>query len=395
MEDRFDVAVVGGGLVGSAVAYGCAVRGARTLLLDEGDGALRAARGNFGLVWSQGKGVGMPAYAAWTRRSLELWPGFDAAMCRAVGQSIGYARRGGVAFCLGEQELEERRLKLHRLHNQEGGPATPVRLLDRKELEALLRGAPLGPHVTGASMAPEDGHVNPLLVLRGLHAGLRQAGGEHRPGSRVARIRPAGSGFRIEAAFGTVAAGKVVVAAGLATPALAAQLGLDVPMRPVRGQNLVTERLPPLLPLPASALRQTAEGVVQVGVSEEEGEWQPGTSVPVMARMAARAVQVLPPLAHARMVRAWGALRPMTPDGYPAYAESPALPGAYVAVCHSGVTLAAAHAGPLAEAVLAGKLPGALAPLHPDRFGSAELAGPGATVNEAAPSAVGTRAAAH
>lgn len=368
MGDRFDVAVVGGGMVGSAVAYGCAVRGARTVLLDEGDGALRAARGNFGLVWSQGKGVGMPAYAAWTRESLALWPRFEAAMSAAAGQAIGYVRRGGLAFCLGEQEFEERRARLHRLHNQSGGPATPVRMLDRQELETLLRGAPLGPRVTGASIAPEDGHVNPLLVLRGLHAGFRRAGGVHRAGTAVARILPG----RIETdGSGTVRADKVVVAAGLATPRLAEQLGIRLPMRPVRGQNLVTERLPPLLPLPASALRQTEEGVVQIGVSEEEGEWQPATSIPVMARMAARAIEVLPPLAHVRLVRAWGALRPMTPDGYPAYAESPAVPGAFVAVCHSGVTLAAAHAGPLADAVLAGRLPNALTPLHPDRFRAA------------------------
>ena len=55
-----DVAVVGGGLVGSAVAWGLARQGARVAVFDEGDTALRASRGNFGLVWVQGKGDGMP-----------------------------------------------------------------------------------------------------------------------------------------------------------------------------------------------------------------------------------------------------------------------------------------------------------------------------------------------
>jgi hydrogen cyanide synthase HcnC len=63
-----DVAVIGGGLVGSAVAWGLARAGASVTLLDEGDDALRASRGNFGLVWVQGKGDGMPEYADWTRR---------------------------------------------------------------------------------------------------------------------------------------------------------------------------------------------------------------------------------------------------------------------------------------------------------------------------------------
>ena len=69
MDTTYDVAVIGGGMVGGAIAYGCARRGARVVLLDGADGAMRAARGNFGLVWSQGKGLTMPAYAAWTRAS--------------------------------------------------------------------------------------------------------------------------------------------------------------------------------------------------------------------------------------------------------------------------------------------------------------------------------------
>ena len=363
---RYDVLVIGGGMLGSAIAYGCATRGARTLLLDGGDLAVRAARGNFGLVWSQGKGVGMPAYAQWTARSLALWPEFSARMGAAAGQDIGYAAVGGLDFIVGEEELEERRAKMHRLHNQAGGPSTPVRMLDRGELRALLPATPLGERVLGATYAPADGHVNPLLLLRGLHAGFRAAGGAHRPGTAVVRIVP---GFRVETEDGAVfEADRVVVAAGLGTTALAAMVGVTLPVRPVRGQNIVTERVAPLLPMPASAIRQTAEGVVQIGVSTEEGMSDPATSIGVLARMAARAVEVLPPLAGARMVRSWGALRPMTPDGFAAYGQSAAMPGAFVAACHSGVTLSAVHAGPLAEGILAGQLPAALAELSAERF---------------------------
>jgi glycine/D-amino acid oxidase-like deaminating enzyme len=74
------------------------------------------------------------------------------------------------------------------------------------------------------------------------------------------------------------------------------------------------------------------------------------------------------------MVRGWAALRPMTPDGCPAYARSETHPGCFVAVCHSGVTLAAIHAGPLAEAVLAGFMPADMAELHPSRFAGMTIA---------------------
>ena len=55
-----DFVVVGGGLVGAAIAYGLAKAGEQVLLLDEGDIAFRAARGNFGNVWVQGKGASSP-----------------------------------------------------------------------------------------------------------------------------------------------------------------------------------------------------------------------------------------------------------------------------------------------------------------------------------------------
>ena len=64
-KSEFDVAVVGGGLVGSALALGLARAGQRVALLDEGDAAVRASRANFALVWVQSKGLGMPAYTGW------------------------------------------------------------------------------------------------------------------------------------------------------------------------------------------------------------------------------------------------------------------------------------------------------------------------------------------
>jgi glycine/D-amino acid oxidase-like deaminating enzyme len=364
----YDVAVVGGGMVGTAIAYGCASRGARTALVDQGDLSLRAARANAGLIYSQGKGEGLPAYAAWTRQSIRLWPDFADVMQQEAGRSIGFRRRGVIAFCLSEDELETRRALLQRMHNQLGGPAAPVHVLDRRDLEAMLPEARLGPAVVGATYSPEDCDVNALPLLRALYAGFLRAGGTHLPERTVGRIAADGDGFAIASDRDTVRAQKVVVACGLGIPTLAPMVGLHAPVRPVRGQMIVTERLAPMLPVPGSGVRQIDEGVVQIGTTTEEGLTVPATTVADLARMAARAAQVIPALAEARIVRSWAGIRPMTPDGCPIYQQSPDHPGAFVAVCHSGVTLCAAHAGPLAEAILAGTLPADVADLHPDRF---------------------------
>ncbi len=361
----YDIAVIGGGMVGAAIAYGCAVRGARTALIDQGDLSLRAARANAGLIYSQGKGAGMPAYAAWTRHSIALWPDFAEAMQQAIGRPIGFRRRGVLAFCVGEAELEARRALLRRMHAQPGGPAGPVQVVSRQDLSDMLPEVRLGQRVVGATYSPEDCDVNPLSLLRGLHAGFLAHGGTHLAERTVTRIQP---GFTVVTDRDTVRAQKVVVACGLGIPRLAPMVGLHAPVHPVRGQMIVTERLAPLLPIPGAGVRQVHEGMMQIGTTVEEGEAAPATTVADLARMAARAAQIIPALSQARIVRSWAGIRPMTPDGCPIYQQSPTHPGAFVAACHSGVTLCAAHAGPLAEGILAGALPAVVDAMHPERF---------------------------
>src|ERR1700694_3208125 len=85
---QFDAIVIGGGLVGTAIGYGLACAGLRVVILDEGDVAYRASRGNFGLVWVQTKGLGAPHYQRWSRRSAEEWPRLAAALGERTGLDV-------------------------------------------------------------------------------------------------------------------------------------------------------------------------------------------------------------------------------------------------------------------------------------------------------------------
>ena len=87
-----------------------------------------------------------------------------------------------------------------------------------------------------------------------------------------------------------------------------------------------------------------------------------------MQQIADRARRYFPHLAEARVVRTWGALRVMTPDGLPIYDQSDSYPGAFAASCHSGVTLAAAHAHIFAKYVSNGRLGPELEGLSAGRF---------------------------
>jgi hydrogen cyanide synthase HcnC len=365
--DSAEFAVIGGGLVGMATAWGLARLGRRVLVLDEGDVAHRASRGNFALVWVQSKGLGMPAYAAWTRRSADAWAGFAAELADSTGIDPCFARPGGFTLALSEAELEQRALRIRRLHNQ---PEMTVDLgyevLDRARVAAMLPA--IGPEVVGGIYCPQDGHANALKLLRALQDAAQRLGAVYRPDCAVAAIAPQRDGFRIDHAGGVAMAERIVLAAGLGNARLAPMLGMAAPVRPQRGQILVTERLRPFLRHPVVNVRQTDEGSVLLGDSQEEAGFDTTVGTDVLATIAARATRLFPLLGRAQVVRSWAALRVMTPDGFPLYARSARHPGAFLVTCHSGVTLAAAHALDLAPALAAGALPAALAAFAPERF---------------------------
>jgi glycine/D-amino acid oxidase-like deaminating enzyme len=350
----YDVAVVGGGLIGSAVAYGLARDGQRVVVLDEGDAVARASRANFALVWVQSKGLGMPEYAGWTIASSDAWAGFAASLKDETGVDVAFERPGGFHLALSEAELQARANVLRRLHKQPGIVSYATEILDRARVERMLDG--LGPDVVGGSFCPLDGHCNSLKLHRALHMALARYDARYLPGRRVEQIVHAAGELRLSTAEGEIAAGKVVIAAGNASRELAPMVGLSAPMKPNRGQIIVTERTRAFMRHPVVTIRQTDEGTVMIGDSQLEGTSPDEVTMPVNTVMAGRAVRMFPLLGRLNVVRMWSGIRVMTEDGFPIYDQSNTHPGAFLVTCHSGVTLAAAHATKLAPMIAAGRL---------------------------------------
>jgi glycine/D-amino acid oxidase-like deaminating enzyme len=372
MHKSYDIAVVGGGLVGMAIAFGLAKRGAKVLVCDGADDALRAARGNFGLVWVQGKGANCVNYARWSLHSADTWQGFADDLQTRTAVAVGFERPGGFNIAQRPEELQARAAVMQGLCEAE--PRLRYEVLEHK---ALARRLPaIGPDVAGAIYSPNDGHVNPLYTLRALFSAYAQAGGDYAPNANVLEIVPRAGAFRLHvgnssgdpSADRTYDAGRVVLAAGLGNRVLAPMVGLSAPVKPLRGQILVTERIQPFLAYPTIYVRQTVEGSVMIGDSAEDVGFDDSVTPDVLADIARRAIEPFPILQNARLVRAWGALRVMTPDGLPIYEESTAHPGAFLATCHSGVTLAAAHCETIAPWILGAARPAILEPFYAKRF---------------------------
>jgi glycine/D-amino acid oxidase-like deaminating enzyme len=220
-------------------------------------------------------------------------------------------------------------------------------MLDNAELRQRI--PQVSSAVLGASYSPQDGHVNPLYLLRALHQRMQNLGCRYIPGQPVGSTRREQNHFVVDCGAEHYRCERVVLCAGLANQQLAKDLGMHIPVEPLRGQLLITERIAPFLPCATLQVRQTREGTLQIGDSHEAVGFDESTTLDVITRLAARAVRIFPHLSSVHLTRAWGALRVMTPDGLPVYHQAPDFPGAFAVSCHSGVTLAALHTAEIAN----------------------------------------------
>lgn len=342
--ERTKLIVVGGGLVGAAIAYGAARRDVPVVLLDQGDTAFRASRGNFGLVWVHSKGGNQTRYATWSREAAQRWPELNSELLQTTGIDADLQQPGGFWIGFSEKDVIAREQLLTRIDREAGG--VPFKMMEPGELRQYLPG--LGPDVVGGSFCPIDGHANPLKLMSALHAGILKRGGRIISGVDVVDAKfndDDRADFVVTVRDGRKWQGeRLVLAAGLGNAELAPKVGLHAPVFPEKGQVLITERLKLFLNYPTNKLRQTSEGSIQIGSTSEDVGLDDRTTTVGIEWLARRAVQTFPFLSDATLVRAWGALRVMTFDGFPIYDASTSCPGAFVVTSHSGVTLASVHA---------------------------------------------------
>src|ERR1700744_4760437 len=212
MHRDYDVAVVGGGLLGSAIAWGLGRLGKKVAVLDEGDLARRASRANFALVWVQSKGLGLPAYTVWTVRASQTWGKLASELKEQTGLDVCLQQNGGFHLTLGDDEFEQRGPLVPGMHNQAGSADYNMEMLSASDGKKML---PLiGPEVSGGSFCPFDGHVNSLRTFRAFHTAMKQSGIDYLPERPVTSIVSEGGEFRLSTKRGEIRAAKVVLAAG-------------------------------------------------------------------------------------------------------------------------------------------------------------------------------------
>ena len=341
---KADVIVIGGGLSGSAVALGLVREGTgKVMLFDEQLPTQRLSRGNFGLTWFMCKGATHPIYAQWSRLACQHWPDFATRLEEESGYNIELEWTGGAVHAIGEEEFKVHTDSIEGLTAvcAQVGLDYPVRMLDRQAFAELIPKIELGPDVSGAMYTPQQGHVNPLKLMAAMRAAFQNKGGTFVGGQTVSAILPQpGGAITLKTNTGDYQCAKLVVAAGHGSTRLLAPLGEKLHIFPQRGQLMVTQRHERVLPIPLLCVRQTPDGTFVIGLSTEDTAFDTRVTASAMQSQAANAVRVFPILGKVNWVRAWGAIRVMTPDGAPIYSRIPGHDNITVVALHSAVSLA-------------------------------------------------------
>jgi glycine/D-amino acid oxidase-like deaminating enzyme len=383
-----DIVVVGGGVIGTAVAYYLSKTGA-TICLVEKRGIASGTSGRCeGFVLVNDKMPGFDSRLALMSQS--MFSGFS----DEIGHDIEWRPAGSILVVESEEELEVAGTFCGRL----AAEGLPVSLLDRHTVCAM---APhLATDIAGGMLTASDGAVNPMALAQGLTGAARENGVRILTGTTVRRIRrrPDGTIDRVETDAGSIVVPIVVNAAGVHVPAIGKMVGLDIPVRPRQGQILVTERTFPITRRKmmefgylmakfehsgyrrqvtpemaeygvAFVFEPTGAGNYLIGSSRRFAGFDLTTDPAVVRAIAQRAVRFYPVLKQVRLIRSYAGLRPYTPDHFP-IVSSTDVPGFYIAGGHegNGITLSLATGRLMAEMITG--IPTAIEtrPLHLDRF---------------------------
>ncbi len=365
----YDAIVIGGGIVGASAAYHLVCGGARTLLIDRADVG-RATDAGAGIITAGTGGLGIDD--AWFVLALEAeryYPTLVEQLKGAQTGDTGYAPCGLLRVVVSDDEMPSFEYMQERLaqRQERWGIPSPDDFQEISASEARQIFPPLG-QVERAlyfrKAARMDGRLMTAALLRaaeqrGLQ--LRTAGVEgvvmsSPPPDPLPDSQGGGERQETSAITGVVgdgemrAAGSVIIAGGAWSPAFGEQLGVKIPIEPMRGQiihlglrGVNTTQWPIVEPFRGNYMVSWPDSRVVAGATWEQAGFVPHTTAAGVHAVLSEALRVAPGLAEAEIREIRVGLRPATPDHLPVLGEAPGVAGVYLA---TGMGATGLHLGP-------------------------------------------------
>ena len=366
---------MGGGLVGTAAAYRAAGRGAHVVVIEPGAGGSATAAGA-GIISPGSRFPPSKAVLPLVKAAIGFYPELMAELAADGETDTGYATTGGLHIAVTEAEEEQLRGVLDQVRERHTSGFPHVgdgRLLSGDEARALF--PPLSPDVRAAVLMPGSARVDGRLLRAALAVGCERRGVEVLKGAAVLERR--GDRVAVRAGADAIDAGAVILAAGAWSGALAASVGVELPVWHQRGQiahlkvpGQETTGWPIVLGFHSHYILAFPPDRMVAGATRERAGVDERVTAGGVKEVLDEALRVAPGLADATLVEMRVGFRPYMPDETPALGPAPGPENLLIATGHGGYGL---QLGPYSGALVADMALGHnvlfdLTPYDPGRF---------------------------
>lgn len=351
-----DVAVVGAGVIGCAIARALARGGAgRVVVVDRGPAGGEASSAAAGVLAVASSRAARGALSALKRASLQRYPDWVAELSEESGIDVEYASTGVLDLAFTSREAE----RLERFVRRQAERGFRVERLDG---DAVRTAYPdVNPAVRRAAFFADDATVHPARLIEALVAAGTAHGVCWQHGAALRRVHARrGRVLALEVGDTRLTPGHVILAAGAWSRAVGRLLPAAIPVRADRGEMLAVR---PASPLPAplfwekACLVPRADGEVLIGSTSDRRAAEKAVTAGHAARLLEQAVRMVPALAEAPVTRIWSGLRPHARTARPIIGPLRGYANVTVATGHhrNGILLAPATADLVAELLLQGR----------------------------------------
>jgi len=377
---KAEVVVIGGGVIGSSITYHLAKKGVKVVLLEKNGIASGTSSSCEGLVFLQSKKPGIHL-----RLALESAKKFYN-LKNELDYDIEYRNNGGMVVIENSEELKAMKIFVEK----QKSIGLEVSLLDKNK--AIEKEPALSQDILGSTFSPLDAQVNPIYLSYAFINSAKNLGAKIYTHTEVTGIKLESNKVRsIETSRGEIETEIVINASGIYAPEIGRMVNLNIPIKPRRGQLLVTEPIPKILngvlisakyiaakfnPNLAEiegegiSIEQTASGNLLIGSTREFVGMNKSTTLEGINSIAKHIIMLFPQLKEINIIRTFAGFRPYTPDGLPILGKLKDLEGFIMAAGHEGdgIALSPITGDLIAELVVEGKTSISLDEFKLERF---------------------------
>ena len=375
-SEQFDVAIIGGGVIGCSIAWRLGQAGLRVVVVERGDPGCESSGAAGGMLAPLVEAVRMDDFYHLVLASRAIYPHFAAQLREASGIDVEYRTEGTLYLALTDDD--ERELDRRWEWQHSAG-------LNVKRLNAgtTLRIEPLiNERLRWALLFPDDHQINNRQMMIALAHASRKAGAQLLTHTEVLQLKIESKAGQkqikgIRTTSGQIKSNCVIVAAGSWSSLLSFENGHSLghfQVEPVRGQMVGLE-----MPLPAvrhvlysrhAYLIPRLNGLLIAGSTTEHTGYDKRVTAGGIASIIGHALEMMPCINGLAISETWAGLRPRSPDGLPILGEDPSVSGLIYATGHyrNGILLAPITAKIISELVLKGESTIKLAPFSVARF---------------------------